>query len=398
MTAELNGMAFADEPGSPPPEHLTGTYRTAWRSLKPLQQDALLGWGYSPDEVRGRLHALVPGAFVAEDDTLTAQRPSDQPTGPTPRPAAASLADRLLHRADLDKLPQPEPIIEDTLDARTVAVLSGRHSTGKSFLALGWSCSIATGAAWQGRPVLRPGRVLYVAAEGAYGLHQRVAAWEHAWRHPVETLDVLPLPVNLFTGARFDELLELVTTKKYVFIVIDTWARSTVGGQENNNSDATAAFERVDQLRQQDSTVLVVAHTDAGDNKTRGATALDDNADTLYRMRGGDGLLELTREKRKDGPQGDRLLLRLTPTLDSCVLESARGQDHDLSDRSGQLLSAFRECYGQIGCTKAELRISAGLPSATFDRSVKALVTGGFLVNEGTDKRPFYKPGASYVE
>jgi len=59
-----------------------------------------------------------------------------------------NIAEQILHRADLANLPQPEPIIEDTLDARTVALLSGRNSTGKSFLALDWSCCIATGRPW----------------------------------------------------------------------------------------------------------------------------------------------------------------------------------------------------------------------------------------------------------
>lgn len=305
------------------------------------------------------------------------------------------LADLLLRRGQLGDLPQPEPVIEDTIDARTALVLSGRNSTGKSFLALDWSCCIATGKAWQGRPVHLPGRVLYIAAEGAHGLDQRVTAWEHAWGRKVTALDVLPLAVNLFTGARFGELRRLVAEADYRLVVIDTWARSTVGGRENDNSDSTAAFERVDALRQTGTTVAVVAHTDAGDNKTRGATALDDNADTLYRIKGEPALLELRREKRKDGPRDDFHQLRLKPVLDSCVLENVRGQDHALNGKAEQLLSVFRECFADTGCSKAELRNVAEQAPATFARSLKSLVLQGLLLNTGTDQRPYYKPGAS---
>lgn len=308
--------------------------------------------------------------------------------------APPSLADLLLRRSDLGSLPQPEPIIEDTLDARTVAVLAGRNSTGKSFLALDWSCCIATGKAWQGRPVHLPGRVLYIAAEGAHGLDQRVSAWEHAWGRQVDDLDVLPLPVNLYSGARFAELRRLVGEAQYRLVVVDTWARSTVGGQENNNSDSTAAFERVDALRQTGASVLVVAHTDAGDNKTRGASALDDNADTLYRMKGDPALLELRRDKRKDGPREDFHQLRLKVVLDSCVVENVRGQDHVLNGRAEALLSVFRESFTDSGCSKAELRNVAEMAPATFARSLKALVEQGHLLNSGTDQRPFYKPGS----
>ena len=335
--------------------------------------------------------------FSSEDVQVEAQQDGESfpaLAGPA-EDLAPTLAQLVLHRADLGDLPQPEPIIEDTLDARTVAVLAGRNSTGKSFLALDWSCSIATGKAWQGRPVHLPGRVLYIAAEGAHGLDQRVSAWEHAWQRQVEALDVLPLPVNLFTGTRFGELRRLVVEADYRLVVLDTWARSTVGGQENNNSDSTAAFERVDQLRQTGTSVLVVAHTDAGDNKTRGATALDDNADTVYRMKGDPALLELRRDKRKDGPRDDFHQLRLKAVLDSCVLENVRGQDHALNGRAEDLLSVFRECFADNGCSKAELRNVAGQAPATFARSLKSLVQRGVLLNAGSDQRPFYKPGAS---
>ena len=185
-----------------------------------------------------------------------------------------TLAGRVLRRDQLGNLPQPEPLIEDTLDQRTVALLAGRNSTGKSFLALDWSCCIVTGKPWQGRSVVDPGPVLYVAAEGAYGLEQRVSAWEHAWHHTASDLDVLPEPVNLFTGAGVPQLREHVTERRYRLVVLDTWARSTVGGHENDNSDSTVAFERVDSLRRTGATVLVVAHTDKADSSTRGASAL----------------------------------------------------------------------------------------------------------------------------
>lgn len=315
-----------------------------------------------------------------------------------PRPDRPTLSDLVLKRSDLGNLPQPEPIIEDTLDARTVAVLAGRNSTGKSFLALDWSCCIATGKSWQARPVHLPGRVLYIAAEGAHGLHQRVSAWEYAWRRPVVDLDVLPLPVNLFSGAGFYELKTLVEQQQYRLVVIDTWARSTVGGKENDNSDSTAAFQRVDALRQTGTSALVVAHTDAGDNKTRGATALDDNADTLYRIKGDPQLLELRRDKRKDGPRDDLHQLRLKIVLDSCVLENVSANPADMAPRAAALMSAFMSAFGTIGASKAELRTVADQPPATFARSVKALVQQGLLLNVGTDQRPYYKPGANHAQ
>ncbi len=254
--------------------------------------------------------------------------------------------------------------------------------------------------------MLDPGPVLYVAAEGAYGLHNRVSAWEYAWRRqvPARALQVRPSPVNLFSGQHFDELHQVVRQEGYRLVVIDTWAHSTVGGRENDNSDSTAAFERVDALRATGTTVLVIHHTDKADTTGRGASALEDNADTLYRIKGDAGYLELTRDKRKDGPSEDYLQLQLQSVtlpycapdgapVTSCVVQNTRGQDHALSDRAEALLSAFEDHFADIGCSKAELRNVADQAPATFARSLKALLSAGLLVNTGSDLRPFYKRG-----
>lgn len=344
---------------------------------------------WSDDEERERLESLT------------------DPDATSPTDGSATLRGQLLHRAQLGDLPQPQPLIEDTLDMRTVALLSGRRSCGKSFIALDWACCVATGKPWQGREVTGAGPVLYVAAEGAHGLDQRVSAWEYAWHAKATALDVLPLPVNLFKGgALYEELVHLVRDESYALVIIDTWARSTVGGKENDNTDSTIAFERLDRLRRLGPTVLAVAHTDGTDSKTRGATALEDNADTLYRAKGDAGYLELYRDKRKDGPTEDRHQLQLH-TIDlgagpdgwprtSCVVQNTRGHIAPLSARAEDLMSVFLDHFADMGCSKAELRKAASdMAPATFDRSLKALVHKGSLHNIGTDKRPFYKPGVT---
>jgi hypothetical protein len=323
-------------------------------------------------------------------------------------PARTHLLAHVLRRGQLADLPQPQPLIEDTLDQRTVALLAGRNSSGKSFLALDWSCSVVTGHSWQGRAVLNPGPVLYIAAEGAHGLHQRISAWEYAWKRQASELDVLPMPVNFFTGERTAELEDIVRTAQYRMVVIDTWARSTVGGQENNNSDSTTAFARVDRIRRLGPTVLVVAHTDAGDNKARGATALEDNVDTVYRMAGDAIHIKLERTKRKDGPREDNHALSLGrihlgqdpqtgEDITSCVIQSADRDSGHVTAKGTELLAAFMDNFADIGCTKAELRNVAGQSPATFARSLNALVRAGALVNTASDQRPFYKPGATHA-
>ena len=99
--------------------------------------------------------------------------------------ATVRLADRLLDRTDLGNLPAPEPLIENTVDLDTVHVVYGAYGTLKTFLALDWTASAVTGRAWQGRATRKIDRALYVAAEGAHGLNDRITAWEAGWGHTI---------------------------------------------------------------------------------------------------------------------------------------------------------------------------------------------------------------------
>lgn len=315
---------------------------------------------------------------------------SDHPAGDR------SLRRRLLTRAQLADLPQPAPLIEDTLDKRTVAVLSGRRAKGKSLLALDWALCVATGKPWQGRPT-HTAPVLWVAAEGAFGLHQRVSAWEYAWSRTVDPgrFITVPYAVNLYTGRDVDDLTAYARELRPGLVVFDTWARCTVGGSENDNSDATISMERFEPFRHLGATTLVIAHTDAVDTKTRGATALEDNADTVYRIAGDERHLTLKRTKRKDGPEPDEVHLKLRPTLDSVVIESVGAVD--MTGRTADLMSIFSAHFLDTGATKKELRDVAAensiTSSGTFTRAVNALVRAGTIVNTGSDTRPYYKLG-----
>jgi hypothetical protein len=306
----------------------------------------------------------------------------------------APLHRQLLNRAQLGQLPQPEPQIHATIDKRTVVVLSGRRGKGKSLVALDWACSIATGRPWQSRPVAQS-PVLWVAAEGAYGMHRRVQAWENAWGRSVHDLAILPMPVNLYTGKNFAEFVSITRELGAGFVVFDTWARCTIGGKENDNSDATVATARLEELRHLGATSLLIAHTDSDDTKTRGATALEDNVDIVYRLKGDASHLTLDRTKRKDGPEYDELHLKLEANTDSVVVVSATAVD--MGGKTADLMSIFVQHFVDTGCTKKELRDVAAengiTSSGTFSRGVSTLVASGSLVNTGTDRVPFYKSG-----
>ncbi len=309
---------------------------------------------------------------------------------------------RVLSRDMLDTLPQPAPLIADTLDRNTVAVLVGARSTAKTFLALGWASSVATGRPWMGRGVLAAGRVLYIAAEGASGLALRLAAWEHSWGggQRVERLEVYPRPVQLLSASESADLVEHVRAEGYALVVLDTLARCLVGGDENSARDVGIAIDAASQVREAaGSTVLLVHHTGKDGETTRGSSALESGVDTVYRARGDAQHVEIDRTKRKEGPQEDRLSLRLQPVLDSCVLQSGVHEGADMAGKTEELLALFMDTFVDTGASKAELREAArerGITSSgTFSRALNALLRTGALQNKGTDARPYYRAGGT---
>src|SRR5687768_8990587 len=83
---------------------------------------------------------------------------------------------RLLTLEQFQRLPPPTWLIDGVLPASGEVMVYGAPGEGKSFLALDWALSVATGKDWQGRRV-RAGPVIYVVAEGAAGLIRRTVAW-----------------------------------------------------------------------------------------------------------------------------------------------------------------------------------------------------------------------------
>ena len=318
------------------------------------------------------------------------------------------LASRLLTRSDLRALPKPEPLIDSVLDRGAVDLLYGRHSSAKTFLALDWAASVATGRKWQGNNTTQC-RVLYVVAEGAFGFDTRVDAWECGWHTTIsdDVLSVMPLPVNLTRKGEVHELAQLIEWGGYEFVVLDTLARCMVGAEENSAKDVGVVVDAMNTLRQatpgDGRGVILGLHHAGKDGKTmRGSSAFESAADTVYfASRDEDNVISVLREKRRDGPQHDLHTLRLDliDGTGSGVLSAINLSDSALSaadtanTSAAKLMSTFMSAFGHVGASKAELRNVANLSPATFHRSVNKLVELKQLVNTGSEQRPFYVAG-----
>jgi hypothetical protein len=348
------------------------------------------------DELIARGKTVAARLTAESRDKRNGEPYDDEPPadeGPARLPP--KLLPLLLNRTALKELPDPQPLIGGTLDQGTTALLYGRWGTGKSFVALDWAASVATGRKWQGRETEQR-RVLYVAAEGAFGLKARVEAWEQGWHTQIvdDDLEILPRPVNLASPADVRELVALIEWNAYGFIVFDTLARCMVGADENSAGDCGRVVDTLTLLRGRTpggrGTVLGVHHTGKDGKTFRGSSVFEAGADTVYAVSADGAVILVDREKRRDGPKDDRHELKLDPIAGtgSAVISVHRAGGQTPS--AGRLLSCFVHHFGTTGATKVELRNVAGMPPATFHRAVNDLLKRGQLENTGTDQRPFY--------
>jgi hypothetical protein len=305
----------------------------------------------------------------------------------------------LLSRSALRELPDPEPLIDNVLDQGTVALLYGKWGTCKSFIALDWAASVATGRDWQSRQTRRR-RVLYVAAEGAFGLKGRTEAWEQGWHTTIDdgNLQILPRAVNLTNHHDVRELAALIDWNGYGFVVFDTLARCMVGADENSAKDCGEVVDALHRLRERTPNgrgVVTGVHHTGKDGKTfRGSSVFEAGADTVYSVTKDGAVIILDREKRKDGPQLDIHRLKLDPIegTGSATISVSRGVEPN--DRGEILLSHFKSHFAGRGAFATQLLESSEMPKSTFYRALSDLLECGDLINEGTDKRPFYKQAA----
>lgn len=200
---------------------------------------------------------------------------------------AATIPDiQLLDRDALDSLQPPQWLITNRLPEHGLSVVYGPPGAYKTFYALDMALSICTGRPYQGMQV-QQGHVVYLAAEGAFGIKPRVRAWEQYNNVRAERLYIVQAPIQLNQAAHVDAFLEVIgqaiDTPK--LIVIDTLARCLVGADENSALDMGEVVHYTDQIRDHiQGHVMLVHHSGKSGEYERGSTALRGAVDTMIRM------------------------------------------------------------------------------------------------------------------
>jgi hypothetical protein len=319
-----------------------------------------------------------------------------------PEPERSPRRFRFLTASELKNRPDPEWILEDVLQRDTLALIVGAQETFKSFLALGLGMAVATGRAWHGH-VASPGVVAYISAEGGSGIALRVEAWEtvNGTRdgQVYFLTDQAPQLLDRRVSGDVEELLLSLADlpEKPALIVIDTLARSMVGGDENSAEDMGLLIAAAERIRQATGATVILVHHVNKQGGARGSTALLGAVHTI---------LECSREqnskhllvrcgKQKDADHFAPMLfesrvveLGLNPNTDrqrsSLVLEpqirpvlQATQGGPPLTPTSLQTLSALVD-LGNEPVTFAQWRDAANLAKSTFSHARKELVDHGY--------------------
>ena len=168
-----------------------------------------------------------------------------------------------------------DDFVEGLLISRQMSVLYGPSNSGKTFFASDLAMHVALGRQWRGLDVTQQA-VLYVAAEGSWGIRNRVLAFRRHYEVPHLPLTVMTSSLNMYDSD--EDMVKLIATIRAAserlggvgLVVIDTLARVMGGGDENTASDMGLLVQHVDELCSELGLHVMLVHH-SGKDVARGA-------------------------------------------------------------------------------------------------------------------------------
>jgi hypothetical protein len=304
-------------------------------------------------------------------------------------------------------------LVKDWLPLDAVGAIVAPAGAGKSFFALSLALEITRGGYFAGEK-LEPMSVLYVAAERATDQRDRLEAWQvkHSTKAPRGLRVFAPRRPPQLTEAAQDSieaLCEKVRRDRVKVVILDTFARMTLGLDEISSAKVGPVMDSLDRIR--DATkgglVLIVHHTGhANKDRERGSTAIIGALDFSIVL---DGDPTALRAQRKKSNAGRPDVMPEWFRIENVELPPAPG-DTDPRNVGVLVPTSPRNAGSNLDEEIVELIVTAFPKGATVAEVVAALEKGGesavrkrlnALAKSGTLKtwggpRPkhvFYGPG-----
>ncbi len=285
----------------------------------------------------------------------------------------------------------------DRIIARgTVVVVGGDGGVGKSATLLELSGCVAKGTSFLGEFPATQGRVLYVAAEGRSGYGPRLNALQKAHGLiPEDRFALVDDGLSLTSEASVTQLCNLVARDGYDLVILDTLSQLAAVESENDAAEMARVLgqaKRISDARL-GASVIIVAHTNKSSGTLRGSSAIRDNVDAVWMLRGTRDAFSLSNRAEHGGKMrdGDPLTvhgLSLVPAYGSVVVEAALSFEEGSTPATQRVRTLADEIEDGAAYTTAELRelvlkLDPGRSEATIGRAVKGLVADGVLESAG---------------
>lgn len=174
-------------------------------------------------------------------------------------------------------------LVEGLMERQQMTVVYGQSGAGKTFVVLDIAYRVSLGLDWHGHKT-RQCAVIYIAAESPRSIRFRMKALGDA-HGASDSFFLVPAVVNLFDRkADLKPLIDKIADLKVDvgLIVVDTLARTMIGGNENSTQDMSQLVANGDILRDRfRCNVLWVHHTGKDESRgARGSSALRAATDT----------------------------------------------------------------------------------------------------------------------
>lgn len=350
----------------------------------------------------------VAGGVADDFDVLDAEEAPSKPA--KRRRFAPQTPEEFLRR------PAPKWLVKNVLPLAGLALVYGASGSGKSFFTFDMCAAIVRGIPWRGAQVVK-GRGVYVVAEGAGGFRNRLEAY--CGQHDVDPatmgMGLIANAPNLMDKLQVNELIvDLKAFGDISFIVMDTYARVMVGGNENDAKDVGLVLAQCAKIHRETGAMVILVHHSGKDDTAgaRGSSALRAAADVEIQVKGDSKARGAKVTKQKDGEDGKQYGFRLHTVvlgqdedgedITSCVVEHVEGVEGStpMADLTGDLEKTIYSIFTAhldlgVDRVRTDELISRAAESLKYDPEVdkkdrrkerarnclKAMVAKNILVN-----------------
>jgi len=270
---------------------------------------AALHVGLLAEEIKGTLDSAWNAAEARHPEN------DQQPISLERRRNETRRTFRTLSVEELESLPPPKWLLPGILPEGQTW-LYGEPGSGKTFLALDWAATVASSGL----------NVVYFVGEGVTGFARRVHAWRKAHGKNLSTFYAVPQAPHLLDREAVATLAQTVSELSPALVVIDTFARASVGGDENSAKDVGLAIDALDYLwREYQASSLVIHHSNKYGGSERGSSAIRGAADATWEVKPGiDGDRTIGGQafcrKMKDAEPPPPMLFRILGVSDSAIV------------------------------------------------------------------------------